>query len=53
MARFFGPKLKWRSYSSAIIIPSVEDVDKVDDNKNGITRAVQSGVDAFGRTLGF
>jgi hypothetical protein len=23
MARYFGPKLKWRAYSSAIIIPSI------------------------------
>lgn len=51
ITRFFGPKLKWRPTSSAIIIPSNQNIDKVDESLNGVTRAVQSGIDAFGRTM--
>ncbi len=51
ITRHFGPKLKWRPTASAIIIPSTPNTDKVDDLQNGVTRAVQSGVDAFGRTM--
>jgi hypothetical protein len=51
MARQFGPKLNWRPYVSAIIIPSTEDIDQINGDSNGVTRAVQSGVDAFGRVL--
>ena len=51
VTRHLGPKLIWRSTYSAIIIPSTEKVDKVDEKMNGVTRAVQSGIDAFGRCL--
>ena len=51
VTRHIGPKLIWRPTLSAIIIPSTEKVDKVDDQMNGVTRAVQSGIDAFGRCL--
>ena len=53
MAKYFSLKLKQRAYSSAIIIPSIMLVDQVDNEKNGKTRAVQSGIDSFGRTLGY
>ncbi len=51
ITRTFSPKLKWRPTASAIIIPSTKNIDKVDDSMNGVTRAVQSGIDAFARTM--
>lgn len=52
LVRYFGEKLKWRSYMSAIIFPSYEDYESVTPN-NGITKCLVAGNDAFGRIMNF
>jgi len=53
LVRFFGSKLKWRSYRSAIIFPSYSDIDELIYPKNGTNKALIAGSDAFGRIIGF
>ncbi len=52
LARYFGDKMKWRSYMSAMIFPSHEDYESVTEF-NGITKCLIAGNDAFGRILNF
>jgi hypothetical protein len=52
LVRYFGLKLKFRSYKSAIIFPSYPDVDTIQPY-NGVTQGLINGSDAFGRIIGF
>jgi hypothetical protein len=53
LVRYFGAKLKWRSYRSAIIFPSYPDVEDPIVPYNGTSKSLISGADAFGRIIGY
>lgn len=50
LVRYFGHKLKFRSYKSAIIFPSYPDPDRIVAH-NGTTQGLIAGADAFGRII--
>jgi hypothetical protein len=52
LVRFFGAKLKFRSYYSAIFFPSYPDAEEV-SALNGVTQGLIAGSDAFGRIIAF
>lgn len=52
LVRYLAPKLKWRSYRSAIIFPSYPVIDDISIN-GGVTKSLISGSDAFGRIIGY
>ena len=52
MVRYFGVKLKFRSYRSAIVFPSYPDVDNIVPY-NGVTQGLIAGSDAFGRIISY
>lgn len=52
MVRYFGVKLKFRSYRSAIVFPSYPDVDNIAPY-NGVTQGLIAGSDAFGRIISY
>jgi hypothetical protein len=52
LVRYFGAKLKFRSYRSAIIFPSYPDVEEISEH-NGVSRGLIAGTDAFGRIISY
>lgn len=52
LVRYFGGKLKFRSYRSAIVFPSYVDAESITPH-NGITQGLIAGCDAFGRIISF
>jgi len=52
LVRYFGVKLKFRSYRSAIVFPSYPDVDNILPY-NGVTQGLIAGSDAFGRIISY
>jgi hypothetical protein len=52
LVRYFGVKLKFRNYRSAIIFPSYPNVEKVTIN-NGVSHGLIAGSDAFGRIISY
>ena len=52
LVRYFGAKLKFRSYRSAIVFPSYPDIDQVVPY-NGVTQGLIAGSDAFGRIISY
>jgi hypothetical protein len=50
--RFFGNKLKFRSYRSAIVFPSYPDAELIAPY-NGVTQGLIAGSDAFGRIISY
>ena len=52
MVRKFGQKLRHREYRSGIVFLSRPDVDEI-QNSEGVSNAIDSGVDAFGRCIQF
>ena len=52
MVRYFGVKLKFRSYRSAIIFPSYPDAESI-GLYNGVSSGLIAGSDAFGRIISY
>lgn len=52
LVRYFGHKLKFRSYRSAILFPSYPDADRLAPY-NGLTQGLIAGSDAFGRIISY
>jgi hypothetical protein len=50
--RHLGPLLQWRSYQSAIILPSSKSVGKIIQG-HGVRQGIISALDAQMRTLNF
>ncbi len=50
--RYLGPQLQWRSYQSAIILPSHDNVGQIISG-HGVTQGINSALDALMRTLNF
>lgn len=52
LVRYFGVKLKFRSYRSAIIFPSYPDAEET-GLYNGVSQGLIAGSDAFGRIISY
>jgi|JI10StandDraft_1071094.scaffolds.fasta_scaffold3068235_1 hypothetical protein len=52
LVRYVGPQLQWRSYQSAIILPSYKGVGELKLG-HGVTQGINSALDSFMRTLNF
>lgn len=52
LVRYLGPLLQWRSYQSAIILPSSTDIGKLKTG-HGVRQGIISALDSFMRTLNF
>ena len=54
MTRFIAPKMAWRSYISAVILPSEPDaMDESVESGMGVVKGCKCSADAFGRLTGF
>lgn len=52
LVRFVGPQLQWRSYQSAIILPSSRSVGQLKSG-HGVRQGIITALDCFMRTLNF
>lgn len=52
LVRHLGPILQWRSYHSAIMLPSTKDVGTIKLG-HGVQQGIISALDAFMRTLNY
>lgn len=52
MVRYFGARLKFRSYKSAIVFPSFDKIEET-EQYNGVSTGLIAGSDAFGRIIAF
>jgi hypothetical protein len=52
MFRHFGPKLRWRSYTSAVILPSNKKVDQIIPG-DGVRQGIRSALDSWMRAMNF